>query len=244
MLVTSDPSCSVSSPGRVRWRIRARSFAMPSPVLADTAISSSAPPRRRCRSSLLPTSSAGQSKRARRHNSSSSSASGWDRSTTTSAQSASCKLCQDRSTPSDSIASPVARMPAVSTRSTGIPSNDAVSLIESRVVPAAALTIARSRSKRRLNRLDLPTFGRPTMARRKPVRTTLPTAKPAAKVPICCCSGAIASAIAPLSSTSTSSSAKSMPASSRAISVSSDCLMPRRRLDSAPLVCRAASRAW
>ena len=43
-----------------------------------------------------------------------------------------------------------------------------VSLTRSRVVPGVAVTMARSRSTRRLNRLDLPTFGRPTMASVRP----------------------------------------------------------------------------
>ena len=36
------------------------------------------------------------------------------------------------------------------------------------VVPGWAVTMARSRSTRQLNRLDLPTLGRPTMARVRP----------------------------------------------------------------------------
>ena len=51
-------------------------------------------------------------------------------------------------------------MPAVSTSRTGMPSMATVSVTRSRVVPGVAVTMARSRSTRRLNRLDLPTLGR------------------------------------------------------------------------------------
>ena len=66
------------------------------------------------------------------------------------------------------------RMPAVSTSWTGMPPMATVSLTRSRVVPGVAVTIARSRSTSRLNKLDLPTFGRPTIASVNPSCTILP----------------------------------------------------------------------
>ncbi len=48
-----------------------------------------------------------------------------------------------------------------------------VSLTRSRVVPGVAVTMARSRSTRRLNKLDLPTLGRPTMASVSPLMDDL-----------------------------------------------------------------------
>ncbi len=59
-------------------------------------------------------------------------------------------------------------MPAVSTSLTGMPAMATVSLTKSRVVPGVAVTMARSRSTSRLNKLDLPTLGRPTMASVRP----------------------------------------------------------------------------
>ena len=44
---------------------------------------------------------------------------------------------------------------------------------KSRVVPGISVTMARSCSSRRLNRLLLPTFGRPAMASVKPSNTRL-----------------------------------------------------------------------
>ena len=49
-----------------------------------------------------------------------------------------------------------------------------VSVTRSRVVPGDAVTMARSRWTRRLKSEVLPALGRPTMARRKPSRTTRP----------------------------------------------------------------------
>ncbi len=56
------------------------------------------------------------------------------------------------------------RSPAVSTRCTGMPPSETVSVTRSRVVPGIAVTMARSRSTNRLNSEDLPTLGRPTIA--------------------------------------------------------------------------------
>ena len=67
-------------------------------------------------------------------------------------------------------------MPAVSTKRTGMPLSEAVSETVSRVVPGISVTIARSCSSRRLKRLLLPTFGRPTMASVNPSCTSFPYA--------------------------------------------------------------------
>ena len=60
-------------------------------------------------------------------------------------------------------------MPAVSYSFTGMPPMAAVSETRSRVVPGISVTMARSCSSRRLNRLLLPTLGRPTMASVRPL---------------------------------------------------------------------------
>ena len=59
---------------------------------------------------------------------------------------------------------PRRRMPAVSIRVTGTLAEDQVVSMASRVVPGIGLTMARSSPSSRLSRLDLPTFGLPTMA--------------------------------------------------------------------------------
>ena len=58
------------------------------------------------------------------------------------------------------------RRPAVSTRTISRPSNSSRVSIESRVVPATSETITRSVPRKRLTIEDLPTFGRPMIARR------------------------------------------------------------------------------
>src|ERR1035438_7605380 len=76
--------------------------------------------------------------------------------------------------PSRSTNSPVCLIPAVSHSFTGMPPMEAVSLTRSRVVPGVSVTMARPCSSRRLNRLLLPTLGRPTMASVSPCRTRPP----------------------------------------------------------------------
>ena len=56
------------------------------------------------------------------------------------------------------------RMPAVSTKRSQPSSVSTTVSMVSRVVPGASCTTARSSPTRRLNRVDLPTLGRPTMA--------------------------------------------------------------------------------
>src|SRR5262249_41252820 len=53
-------------------------------------------------------------------------------------------------------------MPPVSTSEKGTPRHSAGWAIVSRVVPATGVTMARRLPVMRLNRVDLPTFGRPT----------------------------------------------------------------------------------
>ena len=72
--------------------------------------------------------------------------------------------CRDRATPSASTRSSVSRRPAVSTSVTRSPSMSTVSVTRSRVVPGTSVTMARAAPTSALNRLDLPTFGAPTIA--------------------------------------------------------------------------------
>ena len=87
----------------------------------------------------------------------------------------SCARC-----PAISTRPAASRMPAVSKSLTGMPPIAAVSETRSRVVPGMSVTMARSCSSRRLNRLLLPTLGRPTMASVSPARTSPPYWKLAA----------------------------------------------------------------
>ena len=70
--------------------------------------------------------------------------------------------------PNCSASSKLSRRPAVSTSSRGMPSSEMRSVTVSRVVPGVAVTMARSRSTRRLKSELLPALGRPTMARVSP----------------------------------------------------------------------------
>ena len=57
-------------------------------------------------------------------------------------------------------------MPAVSTSTSGWPSSSMAVSIGSRVVPGTSDTIIRSEPKTRFTKVDLPVFGRPTIATR------------------------------------------------------------------------------
>uniref|UniRef100_A0A7C9F693 Uncharacterized protein n=1 Tax=Opuntia streptacantha TaxID=393608 RepID=A0A7C9F693_OPUST len=74
----------------------------------------------------------------------------------------------DLSTPILSTTSSVSRIPAVSSRVTGIPLTVILASTTSRVVPAMSVTIALSLLLQAFRRLDLPTLGRPTIATCKP----------------------------------------------------------------------------
>ena len=71
----------------------------------------------------------------------------------------------------------VSRRPAVSTSVTRRPSRSTISVTRSRVVPGTSVTIARDAPTSALNRLDLPTFGWPTIATCSPSRTSRPRAR-------------------------------------------------------------------
>src|SRR5439155_831077 len=64
-------------------------------------------------------------------------------------------------------------MPAVSMSTTGTPSNESSVSMGSRVVPGVGLTSARSSPRRALSSDDLPTLGRPMIASRSAVSTTV-----------------------------------------------------------------------
>jgi len=76
--------------------------------------------------------------------------------------------------PSLSTSSRVSRSPAVSTILTGIPSRSSAWRTASRVVPGTAVTIASSSPESRLSRLDLPTFGCPASTTCSPRRNIAP----------------------------------------------------------------------
>ena len=97
--------------------------------------------------------------------------------------SASASASRDLRTPRHSVRRAACEFRRCRPIATGMPPMETVSLTRSRVVPGVAVTMARSRSTRRLNRLDLPTLGRPTMASVRPSCTTLPYAKVAAVAP-------------------------------------------------------------
>ena len=99
---------------------------------------------------------------------------GSDPSITTINRSASAASRLARSTPRDSMASVDARIPAVSVNRTGTPLMSIHSVSVSLVVPGISVTMARSCPSKLLNRLDLPTFGRPTKATLIPSRRSRP----------------------------------------------------------------------
>ena len=98
----------------------------------------------------------------------------------TSEMSASAIADRLRVMPMASTGSVVSLIPAVSMRRTGTPAIDVLSYNASRVVPGISVTIARGWPTRRLNTEDLPTLGRPTIARSNPSLTYLPNEKLAA----------------------------------------------------------------
>ncbi|MNR57171.1 hypothetical protein D3C85_1778960 [compost metagenome] len=69
----------------------------------------------------------------------------------------------------------VSRIPAVSINLNPIPPITNSSSIVSRVVPAMSETIARSSFNKAFNKVDLPTFGSPTIATGIPFLITFPT---------------------------------------------------------------------
>ncbi len=79
-----------------------------------------------------------------------------------------------RRTPSRSITSSLSRIPAVSIMTAAYPLKSMGTSITSRVVPAISETIATSLFAKAFNKLDLPTFGAPVKAIRKPSRIRSP----------------------------------------------------------------------
>ena len=74
-------------------------------------------------------------------------------------------------------------IPPVSTSRKKFPSHSASEYSRSRVIPGSSPTIARRRPVMRLNNVDLPTFGRPTMhSTGKPAETVSATAEPGSAV--------------------------------------------------------------
>ena len=96
-------------------------------------------------------------------------------SSTTTTTSAAAPAFSARATPSRSTGSVVSRgRPPCPTSVIRMPSSITASVSRSRVVPGTAVTIARSAPASRLNSVDFPTFGRPTMATVTPSRSSRP----------------------------------------------------------------------
>ena len=89
-------------------------------------------------------------------------------------KSASFNALRLRSTPIFSTTSSVSRIPAVSINCKGTPRTLTYSSIVSLVVPAISVTIAFSSLNSTFNKLDFPTFGRPTIAVFNPSRKIFP----------------------------------------------------------------------
>ncbi len=70
---------------------------------------------------------------------------------------------------SSKMSSELTTQPPVSTTENSFPHHSHSPYWRSRVVPDSSLTIARRLSVRRLNSVDFPTFGRPTMATKFPI---------------------------------------------------------------------------
>ena len=118
--------------------------------------------------------------------------------------------------PSASTRSWASLMPAVSMIRTGIPSIFRPSSIISLVVPGRSVTIARSFLRSVLRRDDLPTFGFPTIAIAAPSRNNLPSSKLRLSAERRSRMSCIEEIKPALSGSSTSSSGKSMYASTSA----------------------------
>mmetsp|Transcript_27156 Transcript_27156/g.69106 ORF Transcript_27156/g.69106 Transcript_27156/m.69106 type:complete len:341 (-) Transcript_27156:637-1659(-) len=161
-------------------------------------------------------------------------------STTMSTMSAARAAARERSTPICSTLSTLSRIPAVSSSVSGTPPTTSPASSTSRVVPAMSVTIARSVRVHALSRLDLPTFGRPTMATCSPWRSSVPVCavRSAASIP-----SARASTCWTMRSESMvgRSSSKSRRASSSASSARASCLSDTTAAPTPP--CSPASAA-
>ena len=120
-----------------------------------------------------------------------------------------------RSIPNFSIGSFVSRIPAVSTITTGNPFKSIWTSTTSRVVPAYCEVIAASRPASALSKVDLPTFGGPTITTSNPSRNRSAIPTPAISDCNDCIVRFSKSATSGITSTGTSSSTKSIVASSK-----------------------------
>ena len=127
--------------------------------------------------------------------------------------SASVRCCSVRATPICSTASSAARSPAVSRSRRGMPATLISSSMMSRVVPGTSVTMARSMPRRALRRLDLPTFGRPTMTVLTPSRRMRPVSAPTSRRRTAADAASISTARCSAEAAGISSSGKSIPAS-------------------------------
>ena len=75
---------------------------------------------------------------------------------------------------SSKISSDLTTQPPVSTTENSLPFQLHLPYWRSRVVPAVSLTIARRDCVKRLNKVDLPTFGRPTIATKFAIKVIFP----------------------------------------------------------------------
>ncbi|MNL13843.1 hypothetical protein D3C87_1347630 [compost metagenome] len=167
---------------KVKSYIACSRSASPAPVAAEirrtetpagSSISGIAP--RSCRSILFSTTTLGPAARAASRISRSSGPSPARTSSTTRRTSASASASFERAMPRRSTTSaPCSRMPAVSSTRKGTPLMARPASSTSRVVPATSVTMARSACSSAFSRLDLPTLGRPTMAREAPSRSRRP----------------------------------------------------------------------
>ena len=168
-----------SSPPTSSRRILSRSSSIAAPSLAETSTRSVHEPvpirsSRSGRSILLTTRIVG-TPHSRLRISRSSGVSGSLRSRRQRTRSDRSIARRVRRTPSASTGSPGSLRPAVSIQRTGIPLREASSSTVSRVVPGIGVTIARSSARRAFKRVDLPTFGRPTIAIVSPSRMIRPS---------------------------------------------------------------------
>jgi hypothetical protein len=90
-----------------------------------------------------------------------------------------------RRLPSISTGSVESRWPAVSIRRSGRPRTLHIASIRSRVVPGVGATMARSSRSSALSRLDLPTFGSPTITASAPSCRMRPSGAVRMSWPIC-----------------------------------------------------------
>ena len=124
-----------------------------------------------------------------------------------------------------------------------MPSRLSCSRSTSRVVPAAALTMARSLPASAFNRLDLPAFGRPTMATRNPSLSRKPRRASRSNSASSACTVTSWRSMAGSARKSISSSGKSIAASICTRSATSACSRASTLRENAPSIDCSAARA-